>query len=263
MATKIIRFDFTADANSVAYNSGTIGNGDYTTVDDNPDSIGMWDKVIYNGRRIVKKYNENQILRLPSHTVFEGGAWTVGFRFKHSDNISRNYLLYNYLDDIVNDMQYGFFIEVRSDIIQVTIGVGSAGNRLNIPFVCDEVSLYELAISYDPATKEATFTMNGIVLGTDTHTGVAHTMQGMMRNSRFQEFIDGYVYIIFNKKFIDNTMVFSKFGGSYMEDALILTVKKKGKAQTSYSNLANNFISKIKKYVPKEAKKLWENYKEI
>lgn len=94
-----------------------------------------------------------------------------------------------------------------------------------------------------------------------THLGVSHTMQNLMRNSRFQEFINGYVYIVFNKKYVDNTIIYSKFGGSYMDDALILTVKKKGKKQIPYSNLADNFLSKIKKYVPKDAKKLWESYR--
>ena len=94
----------------------------------------------------------------------------------------------------------------------------------------------------------------------DTHIGVAHTMQNIMRNARFQEFLDGYVYVVFNKPFIDNTLVFSEFGGSYVDDALILTVKKRGKKPISYGDIANHFIDKIKKYVPKEAKRLWESW---
>ena len=62
---------------------------------------------------------------------------------------------------------------------------------------------------------------------TDTHLGVSHTMQNLMKNSRFQEFLDGYVYVVFNKAFVDSTLVFSEYGGSYVEDVLVLEVKKK------------------------------------
>ena len=91
----------------------------------------------------------------------------------------------------------------------------------------------------------------------DTHMGVAHTMQNLMKNSRFQEFIDGYVYIVFNKKDVDSTLLFSEFGGSFVEEALILEIKRRGKKQLPYSAIADRFIMKIKAYVPKAAKRLW------
>ena len=94
----------------------------------------------------------------------------------------------------------------------------------------------------------------------DTHLGVAFTIQNLMRNHRFSEFIDGYVYIVFNKKFIDSTMIFSNFGGSYVKDTLILKVKDRNQKELSYSDISTKFIKKIKEYVPKEAKRLWENY---
>lgn len=97
---------------------------------------------------------------------------------------------------------------------------------------------------------------------TDTHIGVAHTMQNLMRNSRFQEFIDGYVYVVFNKAFVDNTLVFSEYGGSYVKDAIILELKKKNKAQKPYSEISKIFIKKIKSYVPKAARRLWESWKD-
>ncbi len=95
---------------------------------------------------------------------------------------------------------------------------------------------------------------------TDTHLGVSHTMQNLMKNSRFQEFLDGYVYVVFNKAFVDSTLVFSEYGGSYVEDVLVLEVKKRGKKQISYSEISSVFINKIKKYVPAAAKRLWEDY---
>lgn len=96
---------------------------------------------------------------------------------------------------------------------------------------------------------------------TDTHLGVAHTMQNLMKGSRFQEFVDGYVYVVFNKKFVDSTLVFSEYGGNYVEEALILELKRKGKKQIPYDEISKRFIHKIKKYVPKAAKQLWENWK--
>jgi hypothetical protein len=94
----------------------------------------------------------------------------------------------------------------------------------------------------------------------DTHTGVAQVMQNLLRNQNIDQFLDGYAYVIFNKAYVDNTLVFSKFGGNYVKDALIVEIKKKGKKQIAYSEIATDFIRKIKKYVPKTAKRLWENW---
>ncbi len=98
----------------------------------------------------------------------------------------------------------------------------------------------------------------------DTHRGVSETMNALMRGSNFQQYIDGYVYVVFNKKFVDSTLVFSKMGGSYVKEAAILEVKRRGKKQIPFSEIATRFLKKIKKYVPKgedgSIKKAWGNF---
>ncbi len=93
-----------------------------------------------------------------------------------------------------------------------------------------------------------------------THTGVANNMHQLMKNSRFQEFVDGYVYIVFGKQYIDTTMVFSNTGGSYMDEALILELKRPGKKQIPYSEIATRFLKKIKRYVPKSVRTQWGKF---
>jgi len=94
----------------------------------------------------------------------------------------------------------------------------------------------------------------------DTHKGVAQNMLDLMKNSSFQEHIDGYVYVIFNQAYVDNTLVFSKFGGSYVKDALILELKRRNKKQIPFSDIATHFLRKIKKYVPKEVRSAWGKF---
>jgi len=95
----------------------------------------------------------------------------------------------------------------------------------------------------------------------DTHKGVADNMYNLMKNSSFQEHIDGYVYVIFNQKDVDNKIAtLAGHTGSYVKEALILELKRRGKKQISFSDIATHFIRKIKRYVPKEVSSKWGKF---
>lgn len=123
----------------------------------------------------------------------------------------------------------------------------------------------------------------------DTHKGVSETMANLMRGARFQEFIDGEVWIVFNKIFVDSTLHFANkrfkdsdtshwaklkgwsqkdviglgkvnSKGSYVKDAIKIQIKKKGAKPFSFAEIGMKYLQKIRNYVPKETRKLWENF---
>jgi len=94
----------------------------------------------------------------------------------------------------------------------------------------------------------------------DTHKGVAENMNNLMKKQKFQDYIDGYVYIVFNQAYVDNTLKFSSKGGNYVKDAVILQIKEKGKKALPYAEITKKYLRKIKKYVPKEMRSLWGKF---
>ena len=122
----------------------------------------------------------------------------------------------------------------------------------------------------------------------DTHKGVSETMAELMKNGRFQEFIDGEVWVVFNKIFVDSTLEFAQRSlqdsdlsnwakakgwsqkdiiglkkqdskGSYVKDAVLVKIKDRKKKSIPFTEIGTKFLQKIKEYVPKETQKLWES----
>ena len=90
-----------------------------------------------------------------------------------------------------------------------------------------------------------------------THELVAANMSVLLKTSGLDKYVGGDVWLVFNKKFVDSSLVFSDNGGSYVKDALLLKVKSKGKRSMSYGEIADKYIHKITSYIPKSVKKLW------
>lgn len=84
-----------------------------------------------------------------------------------------------------------------------------------------------------------------------THEGVSITMARMMdMGSSLSKYLDGDMYIAFNKKGVDTKIKTSDTGGFYIEDANYLQIKKVGKRVMSRNDLAKEVNNKIRKYTP-------------
>lgn len=84
-----------------------------------------------------------------------------------------------------------------------------------------------------------------------THEGAAITMKKLLdMGEKIKKYLDGDIYITFNKVGVDTNMEKSKFGGSYIKDANYIRVKKQGKAVMSSTQLDKEVYDKIKNYVP-------------
>jgi hypothetical protein len=97
-----------------------------------------------------------------------------------------------------------------------------------------------------------------------THKGASMTMKEILdMGNKITKYMDGVIYISFNKIKVDTTKVdseTSKTGtalptradskGSYIKDANYIKVKEQGKPQISSEELPFEVYSKIKKYTP-------------
>ncbi len=117
-----------------------------------------------------------------------------------------------------------------------------------------------------------------------THELVSATMARLLNNNEFMKYVQGDIFFVFNKQFVDSTMRFAqdlhknygdvedgqeefkylknkkikdKRTGSFVEDALILKVKAKGKRPMSFGDIPSMFIDRIKSYVPHNTLKAW------
>ena len=154
------------------------------------------------------------------------------------------------LPNVVFDTTMKSIKKIR-DITEVVMAAGYRKENIHIVWIMNDA---EMARKQNKATPRVV--PEDILM--DTHVGVAETMQKLMRGQEFQQYIDGYVYVAFNKEGLDNSLIFSEFGGSFVDHALIIEIKRRGKKTMSYSDMGRNFLAKIKSYVPKEAKKLWD-----
>lgn len=84
-----------------------------------------------------------------------------------------------------------------------------------------------------------------------THEGAAITMARIMNmGSDLAKYLDGDMYIVFNKRGEDTTTISSPNGGQYVLDANYLQVKKKGKRVMDRSGLTDEIRNKIRDYTP-------------
>jgi len=90
-----------------------------------------------------------------------------------------------------------------------------------------------------------------------THEMVAANMNVLLKGNKLDKYVGGDVWLVFNKKFIDSTLVFSDNGGAYVKDAVMVKIKERGKRTKSYGEISDVYIKKIMSYIPKKVQKLW------
>lgn len=84
-----------------------------------------------------------------------------------------------------------------------------------------------------------------------THQGAALTMKRILdMDDNLKQYMDGAIYISFNKIHSDVTTHRSAAGGSFIKTANYVQVKKQGHPQLSSSELSAAISAKIKAYVP-------------
>ena len=67
---------------------------------------------------------------------------------------------------------------------------------------------------------------------------------------QIKKYLDGDIYITFNKVGVDTSIEKSDKGGSYVKDANYVKVKEQGKSIKSTAELDKEVYNKIKDYVP-------------
>lgn len=88
-----------------------------------------------------------------------------------------------------------------------------------------------------------------------THEGASLTMRKLVdSNTNLSKYLDGDIWFAFNKAKVDVTLAKSDSGGSYIVDANYIKVKAKGKKPSSYEELGDDIVRKIREYTPKTMK---------
>lgn len=88
-----------------------------------------------------------------------------------------------------------------------------------------------------------------ILLG--THQGASYTMSEIVKmGDKLSKYLDGELVVAFNQEKIDTEVKKSKNGGQYLKEADYVYLKRKGKPILKYSEIEQNVLDKIKKYIP-------------
>ncbi len=81
------------------------------------------------------------------------------------------------------------------------------------------------------------------------HENVANTFKNILSNkSRFQKWVDGDIWVVFNKTDVDTILKNSGNGGSYIEKALTIKIKEQGKKIKDRKSMDKDFLHKLSKY---------------
>lgn len=86
----------------------------------------------------------------------------------------------------------------------------------------------------------------------DTHEGAALTMAKILNmGDSLKQYMDGDIWISFNKVGIDSEIKKSDKGGMFVVKSNYIKVKSKGKAQKSIDQLDKELVAKVAAYAPK------------
>ncbi|WVX87515.1 hypothetical protein EniLVp02_0176 [Vibrio phage EniLVp02] len=87
-----------------------------------------------------------------------------------------------------------------------------------------------------------------------THKGAAETMSSILKmGNALRQYMDGDIWIAFNKRGVDGTIVKSDSGGSYISASNYIKVKESGKPVKNEGAIEDEVFAKIKKYIPASA----------
>lgn len=88
----------------------------------------------------------------------------------------------------------------------------------------------------------------------NTHQGVSMTMNQILNmGDDLQKYMNGDIYISFNKKGADIDLKTSDKGGKWIKDADYVKVKEAGKPQKPSKEIDKDVYRKIQQYVPKQS----------
>ena len=152
-------------------------------------------------------------------------------------------------------------IKKIDDIVKSVTAAGYKKENIHIVWVINEL---DTAIEQN-LSRERIVPHDILV---QTHELVSATMAQLLKGQiDFTRFIDGTVWLVYNKKFVDSTMAFAKDldpafdnsdrKGSWVQDALLFKLKEKGKPAMDFKQIPSMYIDRIKKYVPKSTIKSW------
>jgi len=89
----------------------------------------------------------------------------------------------------------------------------------------------------------------------DTHSGASTTMRKIIdMGPSIKQYMDGDIWFVFNKIFVDIKIAKSENGGEYVTDVNYIKVKEAGKNVMSYDKISDNIKQKIYDYTPKRVK---------
>jgi len=104
----------------------------------------------------------------------------------------------------------------------------------------------------------------------NTHKHVSYQMKELISSGtpRIRKYMDGYFYIVFNKKFVDSLLKFStniqsdspigrkkNAGGNFVKSAVYYAIKERGKPMKSLNDISDDVLKRIQARVPD--KSLW------
>ncbi|WWQ13061.1 Zeta toxin domain-containing protein [Morganella phage vB_Mm5] len=124
-------------------------------------------------------------------------------------------------------------------------GLGYKKENIHIVWVMNDVN-----IAIEQNQKRDRIVPKEILL--DTHEGAALTMAKVVTmGDDLKQYMDGDIWISFNKMNVDSKIKKSDNGGSFVVKSNYIQVKKKGKRSKSMAELDKNIIKKIVDYAPK------------
>ena len=85
----------------------------------------------------------------------------------------------------------------------------------------------------------------------DTHKGAAVSMKEIISmGSKIKTYMDGDIWLAFNKVMVDSSLEKSEHGGQFIKQAFYIKVKEAGKTAISPDKFEESLYKKIKSYVP-------------
>lgn len=139
-------------------------------------------------------------------------------------------------------------------LYDITRNVGELGydkKNIHIVWICNDL---DVAIEQNE-NRERTIKKEILI---QTHEGVSMTMEKLMNmGGDLRNYLDGCIYLSFNKANVDVTIAKSDNGGHYITKANYIKVKEVGQPQMSTDELSDEVLNKIYEYTPKIKGNLW------
>lgn len=146
--------------------------------------------------------------------------------------------------NIVFDVTLKDLTKLRSITSNVT-ELGYKKENIHIVWVVNDI-----AVAQKQNKERSRVVPEEILMG--THRGASTTMQDILSmGDSLKQYMDGDIYITFNKVDVDTSVEKSDQGGSYISVADYVKVKHKKKPQLNPNELSKRVLDKIREYTPK------------